>query len=172
MQLVRFLGLSCILGFLGLLLVFALTSLQGGRDERRTVDALVLLGEQADPRLVDHAFDLYRRGFASRIVLGGAATASYHSALLEHGIPDAALLRVAEPDNGALSMQAVAQAAREAGVASVLITGHQATMLRDLKIARDQGMRAFGAPLPGPAPDFATTLDASLAYWRYVLLGI
>jgi hypothetical protein len=169
-ELLRFLGFVVLLTFIGIGLVFALTRLQGARDERRNVDALVLSGAQPDANLLNHAVDLYRRGFASRIVLLGPAANSYHSTLVERGISEAALISSAETDQAVLHI-ALAQAAHPAGVDSVLIIGPQAAMLRDIKAARDQGLRAFGAPLPGPAPDVQTTLDAALSYWRYVLVG-
>ncbi|NJM05868.1 YdcF family protein [Candidatus Gracilibacteria bacterium] len=169
-QIPRFLALVALVVLFGILLVLALTFVQGGRDERRNVDALIVLGDQADAQLVDHAFDLYRRGFASRIVLGGAAADDYRSALLDRGIPDAAIVGDVQAEDAGLLLAELAQTARAAGIDSALIVGHQAHMLRDIKIARDHGMRVLAlhcrAPLPMSSRSWRQALPiGATCYW-------
>src|SRR5689334_8409148 len=89
-------------------IVYALILIQGTRDEARLANAAVVLGAaqwDGNPSPVlqarlDHAIDLYRRGFVRSIVLTGGVghndklseAAASQKYLIDHGLPAEALL--------------------------------------------------------------------------------
>jgi hypothetical protein len=71
----------------------------------------------------------------------------------------------------AAHLRAAAELAYRENIQTVLIVSHPDQLLLDLKMAGDHGLDAYGAPLPGEARAVPGIVQASLDYWRYVLLG-
>lgn len=142
--------------------VCALIVLQGRRDEVRPAGAAVVLGAaqwngSPSPVLrarLDHALDLYKRGYVNRIILTGGVgagdTTSEASAgkqyLSERGLPAEALLLEDQGRTTWESMRNTAALARENRIGVVLLVSDPFHMLRSLKMAHDLGMAAYGSP--------------------------
>lgn len=147
-------------------------ALQAGRDEARNADiALILVPAVPPAGLAEHSFELYRRGYVRTLLIAGAGTAALQTQLTELGVPDASIVK------GAATATAVElrRLAREAGAgaeASALIVTAPEEQLWALKIARDQGLRAYGSPPPTSGVEPLRLAGASLRYWRYVLFGL
>lgn len=137
-------------------------SAQGDRDERRPVDAIVVLGAAQfdgtpggvfEARL-RHAVDLYHEGIARYLVVTGgklpgdgtteAATARAWA--IAHGVPEAVILGEDQGRNTLASLEAVALIMREEGLTSAVFVSDQTHMLRVLRMASDQGIVAWGSP--------------------------
>jgi uncharacterized SAM-binding protein YcdF (DUF218 family) len=134
----------------------------GNRDDRPNSDAIVVLGAaQYDGRpspvfraRLDHAIDLYKTGVARYlIVTGGKAqgdrsteAASARAFALTKGVPDAAILVEDRGRTTLESLHAVATLLRDKQLASAVFVSDRTHMLRVLRIARDEGITAFGSP--------------------------
>lgn len=137
---------------------------QGGRDEQRPVDAIVVLGAaQYDGRpspvyaaRLEHAVGLWYAGLAPRLVLtGGGApgdrtteAAVGRAYALERQVPDEAILWEDRGRTTLESMRAVAGVLDAAGARTVLFVSDPTHLLRVLRIARDLGLEAYGSPTP------------------------
>jgi uncharacterized SAM-binding protein YcdF (DUF218 family) len=135
---------------------------QGEQDERRPADAVVVLGAAQyngtpSPVLrarLDHAIDLYLAGLAPRFVVTGGKTRddrtteaeAARSYVLRRGVPDNAILVEDLGTNTAQSLESVGEMLRARGLRSALFVSDRAHMLRVLRIARDQGLDAWGSP--------------------------
>lgn len=156
---------------LALLLSTAASAVQALREEGRTVDiVLVVAPAVPEPAVVDHAFELYRRGFAPQLVIVGAGAEGLRAALQERGVADTSLAVVAEPGSETAQLRRAAAGARAAGAASAVVAGEPAAMLRWLKLAGDEGLRSYGAPFPVGDPSPLELVQAGASYWRYILL--
>ena len=137
-------------------------SAQGDRDERRSADAIVVLGAAQfngtpggvfEARL-RHAVSLYDEGLASYLIVTGgklpgdrtteAATARRWA--IEHGVPEDAILGEDKGRNTLGSIEAVARIMRDHGLTSAVFVSDQTHMLRVLRMASDQGIVAWGSP--------------------------
>ena len=135
---------------------------QGGRDEGRAADAIVVLGAAQydgvpspifEARL-SHAVDLHRAGLAPVLVVTGgklpgdrtteAATARQYA--LAHGVPDGAILVEDQGRTTLESLRSVAGMLEDRGLASAVFVSDRTHMLRVLKIARAEGIVAYGSP--------------------------
>jgi uncharacterized SAM-binding protein YcdF (DUF218 family) len=137
---------------------------QGNQDERRDVDAIVVLGAaQYDGRpspvfeaRLDHAVALWRTGLADAfIVTGGkvpgdrtteAAVARQYA--IDRGVPAEAIIGEDEGRNTLASLRAVAAMLEERSMTSALFVSDPTHMLRVLRMADDLGIEAFGSPTP------------------------
>jgi uncharacterized SAM-binding protein YcdF (DUF218 family) len=150
----------------GLLLVIGYVSYriwdQGNRDDSRPADAIVVLGAaQFDGRpspvfeaRLEHAVALYRAGVAPILVVTGgklpgdrtteAATARAYA--LGHGVPDKAILVEDRGRTTLESLRTVGAMLRDRGAGSAVFVSDRTHMLRVLRIARDQGLAAYGSP--------------------------
>lgn len=169
--------LMALLAWLALLaLIAAMVIVQGQHDDARPVGAVVVLGEPAARRF-EHAGALYRRGLVSRIILSGAsAVESGRQHLTGQGLPAQALLLDTESDTLAESIRAAATLARSQGVSTVLIVADPSQMLAALKIARDEGLTAYGSPARStadnaPLDDIVTVWHESWVYLIYLFTG-
>lgn len=134
----------------------------GSRDERRAADAIVVLGAaQYDGRpspvfraRLAHAVDLYHDGLAPLLVVTGGrlpgdwtteATVGWAYAIT-HDVPDGAILVEDRSRTTLESLRAVAGLLRERGLRSAVFVSDPTHMLRVVRIARDQGLEAFGSP--------------------------
>lgn len=134
----------------------------GSRDEGRVADAIVVLGAAQydgvpspifEARLA-HAVDLHRAGLAPYFVVTGgklpgdrtteAATARQYA--LAHGIPDGAILVEDQGRTTLESLQSVAAMLEDRDLASAVFVSDRTHMLRVLKIARAEGIVAYGSP--------------------------
>ncbi len=154
------------LGGLAAVLAASVTSVriwqQGNQDERRRVDAIVVLGAaQYNGRpspvfaaRLEHAIALWDAGLAGTfIVTGGkipgdrtteAAVAKAYA--LHAGVPAASILGEDEGRNTLSSLQAVGALMREHGLRSAVFVSDPTHMLRVLRIADDLGIEAYGSP--------------------------
>jgi uncharacterized SAM-binding protein YcdF (DUF218 family) len=137
---------------------------QGGQDEQRPADAIVVLGAaQYDGRpspvfeaRLAHAVELWHAGLADAFVVTGgklsgdrtteAAVARRYA--IEHGVPESAIFGEDEAHNTLTSLTAVAHELRDREMASAIFVSDPTHMLRVLKIAEDLGIQAYGSPTP------------------------
>jgi hypothetical protein len=156
---------------LALALSTAATAVQARRDEARSADLLIVVAPAVPPEaLVKRSFDLYRRGFADRIVVVGAGGEGLRAALQAQGLPESAAIAVLPPGDETEQLMTTARQARADGAASAVVAGDGAAMLRWLKLAGDAGLRAYGAPTPNESASPLELVEAGARYWRYVLL--
>lgn len=166
---------------------------QGGRDEQRPVDAIVVLGAaQYDGRpspvfeaRLDHAVALWYAGLAPWFVVTGggaegdrtteAAVARQYA--IDRDVPAAAIIGEDEGRNTIESLEAVAALLRERGATRALFVSDPTHMLRVLRIASDLGITAYGSPTPtspvarDPARTFRATAHELGALAFYFLTG-
>ena len=136
---------------------------QGSRDEARSADAIVVLGaahwnglpSPLFQRRIDHAIRLYDEGIAPLFIVTGGkglegdvtteaeAAAAYAMA---HGVPEAAILVENRGRNTLESLRSVGSMLRERNLDSAVFVSDQTHMLRVLRMARDQGVTAYGSP--------------------------
>ncbi|MCU0490449.1 MAG: hypothetical protein MUD01_02480 [Chloroflexaceae bacterium] len=166
-------ALAClILTIVGVGLVSVLTFMQGQRDEVRRADGLLLAYAAApSPALLDHLVELYKRGYAPKVVLVGSDIATVRSALEREGLSDEVVLAIEGSSDALTNMRNAAKLAREQGMQSVLIADDPSYMLLQLKMARDLDLRAYGSPPPDSEAQLDDLLRLSFSYWGYVLLG-
>jgi len=135
---------------------------QGEIDERRAVDALVVLGAahyEETPSAVfaarlDHAIALYHAGLAPYLVTtGGRAPGDRLSEAdaarayaLQRGVPPEAILSEDEGRDTLASIRAVRDVLEDRGLRSALFVSDRLHMLRVLRIAEDEGIEAYGSP--------------------------
>jgi len=166
---------------------------QGQRDEQRPVDAIVVMGAaQYDGRpspifaaRLDHAVSLYLAGVAPNLVVTGgkadgdrtteAATARAYA--IARGVPDSAILVEDQSRTTKASIHSVAALLRDHGLSDALFVSDRPHMLRVLRMAQDDGIRAWGSPT-STSPierDGAGRMDATLhelgALAAYFLAG-
>jgi uncharacterized SAM-binding protein YcdF (DUF218 family) len=131
-------------------------------DDRRPVDAVVVLGAaqyDGQPSSIfaarlRHAEALYRDGVAPRIVTtgGGRPGDAYTEAdagrryLIRRGVPASAVVAVPVGSDTLLSLQAVADRARQDGWNSALLVSDPWHSLRARQMARDSGLAAWTSP--------------------------
>lgn len=149
---------------------------QGEQDERRPVDAIVVLGAaQYDGRptrvfaaRLDHAIALWHAGLAgSFVVTGGklpgdrtteAAVARRYA--IDRDVPEAAIFGEDEAHNTLDSLRSVAAQMKARGLRSALFVSDPTHMLRVLRIASDLGIDAYGSPTRTSPVDGDTELRA------------
>lgn len=137
---------------------------QGGTDEQRPADAIVVLGAaQYDGRpspvfeaRLAHAVSLWHAGLARAFVVTGgklegdrlteAAVARAYA--IEHGVPATAIFGEDAAHNTLTSLQGVARELQARGLRSAILVSDPTHMLRALRIAEDLGIEAYGSPTP------------------------
>ncbi len=153
----------------------AMVVVQSGRDEARPAGAVVVPGEAVDSALTpdqkaqcDHAANLYRRGMVSRIILTGVMVAPLaRQYLIDQGLPPQVILIEEESASLVEGLRVAANMARAQGLSSVVIVTAPPTMLTALKVARDEGLTAYGSPA-GDASRAGDRLAVALETWRYL----
>ncbi|HET9520272.1 MAG TPA: YdcF family protein [Candidatus Limnocylindrales bacterium] len=135
---------------------------QGGRDESRAADAIVVLGAAQyngvpspifAARLA-HAVDLYHGGIAPVLVVTGGKlpadrtteAAAARDYALANGVPDEAILVEDAGRTTLESLRSVAGMLEDRGLRSAVFVSDRTHMLRVLKIARAEGIQAYGSP--------------------------
>jgi len=153
-------------GVLGSLVVVGYTSYriwdQGGRDEARPAEAIVVLGAAQyngtpsplfQARLA-HAVKLYEDGIAPVFIVTGGKlpddrtteAAAARAYAIGHGVPADAILVEDRSRTTLEQLRTVAEMLRERGLHSAVLVSDRTHMLRSLRIARDQGIDAYGSP--------------------------
>ena len=135
---------------------------QGGQDERRPADAIVVLGAaQYDGRpspvfeaRLAHAVELWHEGLADVFVVTGgkipgdttteAAVARRYA--IAHGVPADAIIGEDQARNTFASMRSVASLLQDRGLHSAVFVSDPTHMLRVLRIAADLGIDGYGSP--------------------------
>ena len=135
---------------------------QGSRDEAHRADAIVVLGAAQyngtpsplfEARL-SHAVQLYRNGIAPVFIVTGGKlpddrtteAAAARAYALAHDVPAEAILVEDRSRTTLEQLRTVAEMLRERGLQSAVLVSDRTHMLRSLRIARDQGIEAFGSP--------------------------
>ena len=143
-------------------LSFLAVVLASRQDQKRSVDAIVVLGaaqynSKPSPVLrarLDQAFMLYKEGLAPTVVVTGGigegdrvseATASQQY-LVGRGIPEAAVVVRPEGRSTQASIKAVSEWARQHGVRRVLLVSDPFHMLRLRLEAGRASLQAFTSP--------------------------
>ena len=135
---------------------------QGGRDDRRPADAIVVMGAaQYDGRpspvfaaRLDHAIALYHEGIAPRLIVTGGKlegdrtteAASAREYAIEHGVPAAAILTEDRSTTTLQSIRAVELLMDESDLRSAIFVSDPSHMLRVLRMAADEGIDGYGSP--------------------------
>jgi uncharacterized SAM-binding protein YcdF (DUF218 family) len=141
--------------------------LASGRDERRSVQAIVVLGAaqyngKPSPVLqarLDHALTLYKEGDARLIIVTGgrqetdstteaAASAKY---LIGKGVPDERIRREVQGRDTYESLAASQRFLSREGVRTVLIVTDGYHAARARAVAREVGLQAYVSPVPSDA---------------------
>ena len=156
-------GLACLAG---LLLVVAYTTWrvwdQGNRDDVRPADAIVVLGAAQYNGVpspifrarLDHAIDLYDKGVAPVLVMTGGKLPGDKTTeadagrayAISQGVPPEAIIAEDEGRTTLESLRTVGRILRDRDMAGAVFVSDRTHMLRVLRIARDQGVEAFGSP--------------------------
>jgi uncharacterized SAM-binding protein YcdF (DUF218 family) len=178
--LVRSLGQLLLAALVAALLVSGWASWRiwdvGNHDDRPRADAIVVLGAaqyNGRPSAIlksrlEHAIDLYESGVASYlIVTGGKAdgdvtteAASARTFAIARGVPAAAILSEDRGRTTLESLHGTAAILRDHGLQTAVFVSDRTHMLRVLRIARDEGITAFGSPTATSPSD--STLDDRL----------
>lgn len=135
---------------------------QAGRDERREVDVIVVLGAAQyngtpSPLFaarLDHAIALFHEGVASRLIVTGGKregdrtteAASAREYAIAHDVPDDAILAEDTSRTTLQSIRSVAELMRGAGLQTAVFVSDPTHMLRVLRMAADVGIDAYGSP--------------------------
>ncbi len=146
---------------------------QGSIDERREVDAIVVLGAAQfngtpggvfEARL-EHAVALYHDQLARYLIVTGgkrpaditteAATARAWA--IAHGVPAEAILSEDQGRTTLESIEAVGSIFRQQGLTTGIFVSDRTHMLRALRMASDQGIVAFGSPTSTSPTDLDAT---------------
>jgi len=152
----------------------------GNRDDRQNADAIVVLGAaQYDGRpspvfraRLDHAVDLYEAGVARYLVVtGGKAEgdrttegAAAQAFAIARGVPASAILVEDRSRTTLESLHTVAAMLRERKLSTAIFVSDRTHMLRVLRIARDEGITAYGSPTATSPTDatFLSRADATI----------
>jgi uncharacterized SAM-binding protein YcdF (DUF218 family) len=135
---------------------------QGGRDDARPADAIVVMGAaqyDGTPSPVfqarlDHAIDLFHGGIAPYLVVTGGKqagdrtteAAAARAYAIAHGVPAEAILVEDQARTTLQSIRAVGTVLREAGLGSAVFVSDRQHMLRVLRMASDAGILGWGSP--------------------------
>ena len=166
---------------------------QGGRDEQRPAGAIVVLGAaQYDGRpsgvfsaRLDHAVALSLAGIAPYLVVTGGKlpgdrtteAAVARAFALERGVPSDRILMEDQGRSTLESLRSVGAILRDRGIRDAVFVSDRTHMLRVLRMARDQGIVAYGSPTATSPSDatvgnrLAATIHELGALGLYFLSG-
>lgn len=158
----------------------ALVVAAGAWPQVRAADAILVLGAaqyngRPSPVLearLEHALDLYRSGYARRLIFTGGVgqgdTLSEGEVSRRYaraaGVPDSVILVERQGVTSAQSIGAAAALMRAENLHTALIVSDSYHMLRLDVLARRAGIRPYRAPTPGAPIDRARSTK-----WQYVL---
>ncbi len=162
------------------LFTVVLVILAGARTQLRKADAIMVLGAaqyngHPSPVLrarLDYAIDLWRAGWAPRLVMTGGI--GRHDTLSEaevarryavaRGVPDSVVYAEKSGVSSALSVREAAAILRGLGLRRTLVVSDAFHMLRLELLALRAGIRPYAAPTP-----MSRIESDPEARWRYVL---
>ncbi|MEO6066513.1 MAG: YdcF family protein [Gemmatimonadales bacterium] len=162
----RWIALLGVVGAMGVLYGIALAIVwhAARQDQRRAAGAVVVLGAaqyngKPSPVLrarLDHALELQREGLVPLIVVtGGIGSGDRESEatvgrryLLAQGVPDSAVVAVAQGKDTDETMAAVAEWVRTHQLADVLLVSDAFHMARLRVVAHRHGLTAWTSPAP------------------------
>jgi uncharacterized SAM-binding protein YcdF (DUF218 family) len=135
---------------------------QGGRDERRQADAIVVMGAaQYDgtpsplfAARLDHAIALFHEGVAPRLIVTGGKregdrtteAASARNYAIAHDVPAESILAESSSRTTLQSIRGVRALMEKAGLRTAVFVSDPTHMLRVLRMADDIGIDAYGSP--------------------------
>jgi uncharacterized SAM-binding protein YcdF (DUF218 family) len=153
---------------------------QAGRDERREVDVIVVMGAaqyngRPSPLFaarLDHAIALFHEGVAPRLIVTGGKregdrtteAASAREYAIAHDVPAEAILAEDASRTTLQSIRGVAALMHGVGMQTAVFVSDPTHMLRVLRMAADIGIDAYGSPTrTSPLErDLAGRLDATV----------
>lgn len=157
---------------------------QSRHDEARHADVILVLGAaeyrgRPSPVLrarLDHAFDLYKRGLAPRIMTTGGAGGDPvyteggvgRSYLIGRGVPSEAIIVESEGESTVHSISAAAEIMQRMGLYSAVAVSDGYHIFRVKRLLQARGLRVYGSPRPGTAP----LRDSVKERWKYVRQAI
>jgi uncharacterized SAM-binding protein YcdF (DUF218 family) len=173
---------ACLL--LLVLFVCSMIVIQGRRDETRPAGIALVVDAHRGPEdglaqaELEQALALAREGTVARIVLpGDAQAAESQRYLISRGAPAEIILTTTAATDLPGRIAASANTIRASGTRSVVVVARPESMLRVLKIARDQGLDTYGSPVSlqtrgrSVLDILRDTLRESWAYLTYVFFG-
>jgi uncharacterized SAM-binding protein YcdF (DUF218 family) len=141
---------------------------QAHRDERRPADAIVVFGAaeysgRPSPVLrarLDHGLDLFRQDMAPYVITtGGSGRDPHfseggvgHTYLLNHGVPDAALIAETHGGDTAQSAERVAVIMHTNGLRTCLAVSDAYHLFRVKRLMGEEGIACYGSPRPDSLP--------------------
>ncbi|HFB98372.1 MAG TPA: YdcF family protein [Bryobacterales bacterium] len=150
---------------------------QAGIDEARPADVIVVLGAAAyrgRPSPVfrarlDHAYELYRKGLAPRLLTTGGAggdpdfteSETGRDYLIGRGVPSEAIILEPRGDSTVYSTTAAAEILRRMGLRSAIVVSDGYHIYRSKTLLEARGIAAYGSPRPVPAE-----VRDDWRYWR------
>lgn len=145
---------------------------QATHDETRHAGAIVVFGAaeyagRPSPVLrarLDHAFDLWEKGYAPFVITTGGAGAdpTYSEGgvgrdyLHNRGIPDRYLIAETQGGDTAQSARRVATILKTNGIPDILAVSDAYHMYRIKRLMYAEGIRAYASPRPGSFPQALT----------------
>lgn len=176
----RIVGILVMLAILGWVAITVAVVIVGRRDEARPSDAIVVLGAaqyegRPSPVLrsrLDHVLELWRRGLAPLVIVTGGTgvgdttseAAVSRKYLLQHGVPDSAVVMETHGMTTSQSLHAVAALMAPLPGRRVILVSDPFHMLRLSILARRLDL------VPYTSPTRTSPISASRAQrWRYVL---
>jgi uncharacterized SAM-binding protein YcdF (DUF218 family) len=158
------------------------------RDEAQPADVIVVLGAaeyngHPSPVLrarLDHALDLYRRGFAPRILTTGGAGGDPvfteggvgRAYLMSRGVPSDAIIAENEGESTVYSVALSAEIISRMGLRSAIVVSDGYHVFRVKKMLEARGLRVYGSPRkdhhPEPLRDRWNYVKQAIGYllWR------
>lgn len=167
---------------------------QSGIDEARRVDGIVVLGASqwsGNPSPIfksrlDHAFNLYKNNYASRIVLtGGVGKDELVSEslvgknyLIQKGVEESAIYIEEQGCTSWQSLNQVAQITKDQNLDSVILVSDGFHMMRLKKMSKDLNIKSLASPAKNSLiaknkmVEFKYILREAVVYIAYLLFRI
>ena len=155
---------------------------QATRDEARSADVILVAGAaeyhgRPSPVLkarLDHALDLYRRGFAPRLLTTGGAGGDPvfteagvgRSYLISLGVPSEAIIVEPEGESTVHSITAAGEILERMGLKSVVVVSEGYHIYRVKRMLEFRGLQVYGSPRQ------ENTREGMRERWRYVKQAI
>ncbi len=188
----RAVRIAIALAILGLAAVIAVLSVrverQSQRDEARPADVILVLGAaeyrgRPSPVLkarLDHALELYARGFAPRIMTtGGAGGETVYTEgtvgrayLAGHGVPPEAIIVEDEGESTVQSTITAVEIMQRMGLRSAIVVSDGYHIYRVKRMLQARGILAYGSPRKenggGDLRDYWNDVKQAIGYllWR------
>ena len=155
---------------------------QSRHDEAQAADVILVLGAaeyrgRPSPVLrarLDHAFELYRRNLAPRILTTGGAGGDPvyteggvgRAYLIGRGVPSEAIMVESEGESTVYSITAAAEIMLRMGLRSAIVVSDGYHIFRVKRMLQSRGLQVYGSPRP------ETQRDTIRERWKYVKQAI